>query len=185
LTRYHNTQGSQTQYQAGSSYEVLFNSGVSLGDFSSFAIDGAFLGRSNGKLYLFWRSNAAGSSLSYREIKISGGDTVTQNYSQNVKILTSAATRYISLFDRDNQTLTVYDTNGIKTIQDNRPTYQMKYLFSFKFDLGTGKVYDVAIPESTGDKPELYILSSEGVNKISLYEFIESVKVNNQLKTVN
>jgi hypothetical protein len=61
----------------------------------------------------------------------------------------------------------------------------MKYLFSFKFDLGTSKVYDVAIPESTGDKPELYILSSDGVNKIPLYEFIESVKVNNQLKTVN
>lgn len=110
---------------------------------------------------------------------------MTQNYSANVKILTSSATRFISLFDKDNQTFTVYDTNGVKTAQDNWPTYQLKYLFSFKFDLGAGKVYDVAIPENTGDKPELYILSSEGVNKIALYEFIESIRVNNQLKTVN
>ena len=61
----------------------------------------------------------------------------------------------------------------------------MKYLFSFKFDLGANKVVDVAIPESTGDKPELYILSTDGVNKIALYEFIESIKSNNQLKTVS
>jgi hypothetical protein len=61
----------------------------------------------------------------------------------------------------------------------------MKYLFSFKFDLGTTKVIDVAIPESTGDKPELYMLSTEGVNKIALYEFIESVKSNNGLKTIS
>jgi hypothetical protein len=185
LTRYRNTQGSQTQYQAGSSYEVLLNSGVNLGNFSSFAIDGSFLGRSNGKLYLFRRSDNAGSALSYREVKIVGGDTVTQGYSSNVKILTSSATRYISLFDRDNQTFTVYDTNGLKTAQDNRPTYQMKYLFSFKFDLGASKVYDVAIPESTANKPELYILSSDGVNKIALYEFIESINQKGQLKTVN
>jgi hypothetical protein len=61
----------------------------------------------------------------------------------------------------------------------------MKYLFSFKFDLGTSKVIDVAIPESTGNKPELYILSTDGVNKIALYEFIESITSKKQLKTVS
>jgi hypothetical protein len=185
VTRYRNAAGSQTQYQGGTSYEVLLGSGMSFTDFSSFAIDGSFFGRSNGKPYLFWRTDVAGSTLSYREIKIKGGDTVTQNYSNNVKILTSSATKYIYLFDRDNQTFTVYDTQGIKTNDANKATYQMVYLFSFKFDLGTNKIYDVAIPESTGDKPELYILSTEGVNKIPLYEFIESIKNNNQLKTVS
>jgi hypothetical protein len=185
LTRYRNTAGSQNVYQGGTIYEVLVGSGMTFSAFSSFAIDGSFLGRSSGKPYLFRRSDAAGTSLSYREIKISGGDTVTQNFSNNVKILTSAGTRYIYLFDRDNQTFTAYDTNGLKTNDANKATYQMKYLFSFKFDLGTHTVVDVAIPESTGDKPELYILSTDGVNKIALYEFIESIKSNNELKTVN
>ncbi|MDR2189688.1 MAG: hypothetical protein LBP53_00340, partial [Candidatus Peribacteria bacterium] len=103
----------------------------------------------------------------------------------NVKILTSAATRYLYLFDRTHQTFTAYDTQGVKTNDANKATYQMKYLFSFKFDLGTAQLYDVAIPESSGDKPELYLLSTEGVNKIALYEFIESIKSNNQLKTVS
>ncbi|MDR2190799.1 MAG: hypothetical protein LBP53_06600, partial [Candidatus Peribacteria bacterium] len=110
LTRYRNTAGSQTQYQGGTSYEVLLSSGMSFGTFSSFAIDGSFFGRSNSKPYLFWRSDPAGTTLSYREIKISGGDTKTQNYSDNVKILTSAATRYLYLFDRTHQTFTAYDT---------------------------------------------------------------------------
>ncbi|MDR2415173.1 MAG: hypothetical protein LBD75_00730 [Candidatus Peribacteria bacterium] len=184
VSRYRNTAGSQTQYQGGTSYNVLLGSGMNFGAFSSFAIDGSFFGRSNNKPYLFRRSDPAGTSLSYREIKISGGDTKTQNYSDNVKILTSSATRYIYLFDRNNQTFTAYDTQGIKTNDANKATYQMKYLFSFKFDLGTSKVYDVAIPESSGDKPELYLLSTEGVNKIALYEFIESIKSSNQLKTV-
>jgi hypothetical protein len=185
LSRYRNTAGSQTVYQGGTTYEVLIGSGMTFSAFSSFAIDGSFFGRSNGKPYLFRRSDAAGTSLSYREIKMSGGDTVTQNFSNNVKLLTFASTRYIYLFDRDNQTFTAYDTQSLKTNDANKATYQMKYLFSFKFDLGTSKVLDVAIPESTGDKPELYILSTDGVNKIALYEFIESIKSNNQLKTVN
>jgi hypothetical protein len=135
LTRYRNTAGSQTVYQGGTSYEVLVGSGMTFTAFSSFAIDGNFLGRSNNKPYLFRRSDPAGTSLSYREIKISGGDTVTQNYSNEVKILTSSATRYIYLFDKTNQTFTAYDTNGLKTNDANKATYQMKYLFSFKFDL--------------------------------------------------
>jgi hypothetical protein len=102
-----------------------------------------------------------------------------------VKIITSPTTKYIYLFDRDNQTFTAYDTQGTKSNDSNKASYQMVYLFSFKFDLGTNKIYDVAIPESTGDKPELYILSTEGVNKVPLYEFIDSIKNNNQLKTVS
>jgi len=175
LTRYRNTAGSQTAYQGGSSYEVLVGSGMSFGPFASFAIDGNFLARSNGKPYLFRRSDPAGTALSYREIRISGGDSKTQSFSNNVKILASSATRYIFLFDRDNQSFTVYDTVGLKTNDANKATYQMKYLFSFKFNLENNRIYDVAFPESTGDKPELYLLSKEGVNKIALYEWIANV----------
>ncbi|MDR2189627.1 MAG: hypothetical protein LBP53_00005, partial [Candidatus Peribacteria bacterium] len=46
----------------------------------------------------------------------------------NVKILTSAATRYLYLFDRTHQTFTAYDTQGVKTNDANKAMYQMKYL---------------------------------------------------------
>ncbi|GHW02841.1 hypothetical protein AGMMS50249_6270 [candidate division SR1 bacterium] len=185
VTRYRNTAGSDDTFQGGTSYSVDLGSGVSFGDFSSFTIDGSFLGWNNGKPYLFWRPDTAGSKLSYREIDIIGGDTASQSFSQNVKILTFANTRYIYLFDRDNQTFGVYDTASIKTNDANKATYKMKYLFSFKFQLANGKILDVAIPESSTDKPELYLLSDSQVNKINLSDFIDSVKNNNKIKTLH
>lgn len=184
LTRYRNTAGSQTQYQAGSSYEVLNSSGTNFGDFSSFAIDGSFLAWGVGKPYLFWRPNNADTKLSYREIPIKGGDKITQDYSDNVEIITSSSTKFIHLFDRTNQTFTVYESVGTKINSSNTASYSLVYLFSFKFDLGTSKVIDVAISDDSADKPILYILSSDGVNKIMLYEFIESIKNQKALKAV-
>ena len=44
---------------------------------------------------------------------------------------------------------------------------------------------DVAIPSDLGNRPELYLLSTIGVNKINLFEFIDSLKNNNSLKQIN
>lgn len=52
----------------------------------------------------------------------------------------------------------------------------------FKFDIGTNKVIDIAIPESSGNRPEMYILSVEGVHKIDLYGFIDSISNDKMLK---
>jgi hypothetical protein len=46
------------------------------------------------------------------------------------------------------------------------------------------RVVDVAVPESTNDRPELYILTTDGLNKINLYEFIDSLKAQKSLKEV-
>ena len=154
-----------------------------LTEFSSFAIDGSFFGRSDGKPYLFWRPDPAGRNLSYRAIPVEGGDS-GQGFSNNVKILTFNGTRYIYLFDRDNQTFSVYDTASVKTNDAHRASYRMRYLFSFKFNLAEGRVIDVAIPESGSDRPELYILSTSQVNRINLSDFIDSVKDRNELKTL-
>ncbi len=51
----------------------------------------------------------------------------------------------------------------------------MRYLFSFTFALEADKVVDVAVPESLGNRPELYVLTSKGVSRIKLYEFIDSL----------
>ncbi|MBO4203741.1 hypothetical protein J5893_02815 [bacterium] len=173
VTRYRNVAGSQSSFQGGTSYTVNVDSGFTFGNFSSFAIDGDFFGWSNGKPYLFRRPDTADSKLSYREISIMGG--FDQNFSQETKILTFADTRYIYLFDRSNQTFSVYDTASIKTNGANKATFKMKYLFSYKFNLGDDEVVDVAVPESSQNRPELYVLTTKGVNKIDLYSTIEVV----------
>ncbi len=56
----------------------------------------------------------------------------------------------------------------------------------FKFGLGaTVKVVDVEIPDISWNRPEMYILTNEWVNKIALYEFIDSIKDNKVLKQLN
>ena len=47
------------------------------------------------------------------------------------------------------------------------------YLFSLKFEWID--VYDVDVSSVSWDRPELYILTSQWVNKIALYEYIETI----------
>lgn len=59
-------------------------------------------------------------------------------------------------------------------------------MFRFKFDLSASgnRVVDAAIPYETADKPELYLLTNEGINKINLSDFIDRLKGNKALKEV-
>ena len=187
VTRYRNTVGSQTMYQQGQKYmlapelasKAKFGSG-----FSAFAIDVNFLTWSEGKLYQFRRSTATAMTLTYREIKLLGGDKMTAAYSNNIKIISPAGSRYFYLWDKDNQTFTVYDSNPLKTNDQFATSYNLTYLFRFSFDIAGAKMIDVTIPENLANRPELYLLSTIGVNKINLYEFIDSLKNNNSLKQI-
>ena len=58
-------------------------------------------------------------------------------------------------------------------------------MFSFKFALTSEEIKDVCIPDSTWNNPEMYILTTEWVNKINLYEYIKSVEKDDTLKAVN
>lgn len=125
--------------------------------------------------------------MDYREVPIIGGDKVGSLYSDNVKIIATDSSPFIYLFDRDNQTFTVYESSPVKTNDNYKTNFRLYYLFRFKFNLaGTeNRILDVAVPESTADRPELHLLSNEGVNKINLYDFIDSIKNNKNLKSVN
>ena len=173
LTRYQ-TNGSFVNFRQWSSYSVAA-SGVNFGTFSSFAIDGNFFWWANGKLYLFRREDVAWTSLEYRQINIKWWNPFTDKYSDNVKVITSGSTRYIYVYDKDQQIFTVYNTEKSKMNEDNKRWYQLVYMFSLKFDIEWVKVFDVAIPTVTWDRPELYLLTSEWVNKINLYEYIEAM----------
>ena len=181
LTRYQtNSDWTYANFRKGSSYSVAA-SWVNFGTFSSFAIDGNFFGWANWKLYLFRREDLAWTTLEYRQINIKWWNPFTDSYSENVKIVTSEQTRYIYVYDKDQQLFTVYNTDKPKTItsdSNNKRAYQLVYMFSLKFDIEWLDVIDVDVPSSTWDRPELYLLTSQWVNKIALYEYIEAMSSN-------
>lgn len=176
LTRYQtNSDWTYANFQAWTPYSINA-SWVNFWTFSSFLVDGNFLWRANGKLYLFRREDNAWSSLAYRQINIKWSNPLTEKYSNNVKIVSSSSTRYLYVYDKDQQLLTAYNTEKTKLNEDNKLSYQLVYMFSLKFDIDWITVYDIDIPSSTWDRPEMYILTSKWVNKIALYEYIEAMK---------
>ena len=170
-----NSDWTYANFKRWSSYSVAA-SWVNFGTFSSFAIDGNFFWWANGKLYLFRREDVAWTTLEYRQINIKWWNPFTDKYSDNIKIITSGSTRYIYVYDKDQQLFTVYNTEKTKMNEENKKWYQLVYMFSLKFDMDDVTVYDVDIPSSTADRPELYVLTSLWVNKIPLYEYIEAMK---------
>ena len=102
-----------------------------------------------------------------------------------MKVISSINSKYLYLFDRTNQTFTVYDSRPAKNADQYNYNYGLYYVLMFKFDLGTNKVIDIDIPDPSGNRPEMYILSSDGVNKVDLYEFIDSITDNKVLKQLN
>ena len=179
LTRYQIiSDGTYANFRNWSPYSIA-GTGLNFGTFSSFAIDWNFFGWADGKLYLFRREDTTWRTLEYRQINIKWWNPFTDKYSENVKILTSSNTKYVYIYDKDQQLFTIYTTDKPKTMEKNdsniKRAYQLVYLFSLKFDIEWVNVYDVDIPASTADRPELYILSSQWVNKIPLYEYIEAM----------
>ena len=174
LTRYQTSDGTYANFKWGASYSIAA-SGVDFGTFSSFAIDGNFFGWADGNLYLFWREDLAWTTLNYRKIDIKGWNPLTDSYSDHVKVITNKDTRYIYTYDRDQKLFTVYNTEKNKMNEVNKKWYQLVYLFSLKFDMEWVDVYDVDVSSVSGDRPELYILTSQWVNKIALYEYIETM----------
>jgi hypothetical protein len=85
----------------------------------------------------------------------------------------------VHVFDRDNQTLTVFDTRGIKTNDANTTSFSLQYIMQFKFALDTETIVDMAINENDGNQSNLYILTNTGLYKIKLFEFIQEV-INNE-----
>ena len=79
------------------------------------------------------------------------------------------------VYDKDQQLFTVYNTEKTKRDDGNKRAYQLIYMFSLTFDIEWLKVIDVDVPSSSADRPELYLLTQQWVNKIALYEYIEAM----------
>ena len=185
VTRYRNTLWSQTIYQWWQKYFLAPNmTGFSFASgLANFAIDWSFLVWNDGKLYQFRRNPPTAFTLDVRQVALKWWDKKTLQYSDDVKVISSVNSKYVFLFDRINQTFTVYESRPAKSA--DAYNYDLYYVFMFKFDLGTSKVIDIDIPDPSGNRPEMYILTSEWVNKVALYEFIDSIKDSKVLKQLN
>jgi len=178
VTRYVNNLGSQSQFKEWQNYSVEgIDTGINLwSGFYSFEIDGNFLVRGSAGLLEFRRPDLSLTILEPRNISIKGGDNISNTYSNDIKIIASPESKYVYLFDKLNQTFTVYESRPQKNTEGGIHKYHLAYLFRFKFELSTNQVIDVTIPDDTGDNPIIYILSEEGVNKVDLYNIIDEIK---------
>lgn len=180
VTRYRNMLWSQTQFQEWQTNGVLLSSMTTppsfTNGFANYTIDGSFIAwsKTDAKLYQFWREGSS-ALLSTRAIPLQWWDKVRSSYSSDVIVHASLTSRYVYLLDRENGTFTVYDSSPIKDGDPFRRDYVLRYLFRFQFELAGDKIINFSIPETSGNKPELFFLTNNGVYKVRLYEFIDSL----------
>jgi hypothetical protein len=121
------------------------------------------------KLYQLWRESTANQLLA-RELPLLGGDTIGDQYSSDVEVIAEATSRYVYLYDRINQTFTVYRSTPYKTNDANTTSYKLAYFFRIKFALPGNDVRDVYVQE--GEKSVLYVMTDEAVYTMQLHDFI-------------
>jgi hypothetical protein len=171
VTRYRNVVGSQSQFTNPTDYPLLASSGTAV-DPQSMTIDGNFLVRDNGAVHQRRRDGNT-LNLSDRIVAMRGGDT-DANFSDRVHILTHINTDYIILFDQENQTVSVYDTVGVKTNDAFTTSYNMRYVMKFVFNLSQ-PIVSLALDETTANAPIAYALTQDGVYKLNIIDFIDEI----------
>lgn len=173
IVRYNNKIGTQETFTEGTEYLLDLGSWSALWSwFNSFAIDGSFLTWSpkDKKLYQLRRPGAP-ANLLMREISLKWWDTI-ENYTQDTKVIAFDTSRFVYLFDKTNQTFTVYRSLPYKTNNLYEHDYDLEYFFRIKFSLADKEIIDVYVDE--GERSNLYLLTADGVYTFALYEAIES-----------
>ena len=178
IIKYQNNLGSQSEFWESTRYVIddsfnetywsPFGSGV-----TSFAIDGTFLVRSTGqkKLYQMYRDGDSDVMI-WRELALIWWDSVSNPYSENTKIIATAESRYIYLFDPDSQNFTVYRSTPYKTTPWWEREWQPDYAFMIKFDLSEDlTITDVFVEE--GEKSNIFLLTKDNIYKVPLHEYIQ------------
>ncbi len=140
---------------------------------NSFVIDWSFLARSSDDTSLLQlRRDNSPIQINARSIILEWWDTVEDTYSADVKVLASVNSKYIYLFDKTNQTFTVYTSAPLKTNERFAFSYNLSYVFRFKFDLWENMIIDASIPEEQWKQPYLYLLTQNWVHQVALNDFI-------------
>ncbi len=162
--------------------EYGFANGFNPGAISSMSIDGSFLiwAPSDQSLYQMRRD---GTSSQNRKVPLEGGQdlymttpvatwskALPTTASQGVKVMTFASSNYVYLYEPTKHVLLTYKSVPNKTSDNNKNSYSLKYLFAMQ--LPKTEILDVAVSDSS--KPQLSILTAQGIANIKLYDYIES-----------
>lgn len=141
--------------------------------FTTMTIDGNFMSwsASDKKLYQFQRDPNT-NNLNERIIELKWWDTTFVTYSDNVKIITSASSRYVYLFDKWSNTFTVYNSTPLKTTQGNETVYNLQYVMRYTFDKSV-PIIDATVPDSSASQPILYVVTANWVFESNLWEAIK------------
>lgn len=135
--------------------------------FHNMVIDGNFLSRASDtqELYTFQRDPAT-NNLNHHIIPLRWGDNSFVTYSPNVKPYAFGNSRYVYLFDTDNNTFTVYNSNPIKTTQWNEMRYGLEYIMRYAFDSSL-QIKDMSITNNSW-QPILYVMTDTGIYETNL-----------------
>lgn len=175
LVKYRNIVWSQESFGEGAEYILWWDTegrDFAWSWLNAFAIDGSFLTRSPTQraVYQLWRPGAW-NVLEYREVPIVWWDTI-EPYSEDTRIIASLDSRFVYLFDKQNQTFTVYKSAPYKTNDANTYTYSLQYFFRIKFGALGKEVVDLYVEE--GEKSNLYVLTENGVYGVKLHEYMDT-----------
>ncbi len=151
--------------------------------FSSFAVDWSFLMRSKSEktLYQFYRAQQD-KTLTSRAVPLKGGTTIGDGYSEDVKVIATATSRYVYLFDRVNKTLSVYTSNPAKNGDWYSESYALNYQMRLDLSNLQFSIIDLVVDDSDG-KQTAYILVPDWIAKISLSDYLDSLKKIQAAKT--
>lgn len=141
-------------------------------NFQNMTIDGNFLSRSTQEKKLYWfQRDPATNKLNARVIQLRWWDNTFVTYSEDVKIIAPADSRYVYLLDKKNKTFTVYTSNPIKTTAGNQTIYNLQYVMRYTFD-NSLQLIDATVPDINNAKPILYVMTTDGIYESNLAETI-------------
>lgn len=165
--------GKSTQYVLWENFKSNYPNAFGSWGTSSFAIDSTFIVRSKWDqwLYQLWKEWTSDTIMDWRKINLKWWDTISNPFSDDVKVFASATDRTIQFFDKTNQHFSVYRTNPLKTT--NPKERNAEYLFMINFDLWTdNEIIDVYVEE--WEKSQLYIMTKEYIYKLPLHEWLDA-----------
>ncbi|HMY80455.1 MAG TPA: hypothetical protein PK048_01265 [Candidatus Absconditabacterales bacterium] len=184
VLRYPLVPGSKESFKSPINYSF---SDAAPGSVSNMSIDGTFLlwAPKDQSLYQLRRDGTTSKS---RKINLQGGKElyeVNGTQTSSVKVYTNINTSLVYLYEPIKKILLVYKSTPPKTSDASKYTYNLKYFFALQLPSHT-EIYDVAISDSS--KPQLYVLTPQGVANIKLYDYIESfetIEKSNQIINTN
>ena len=99
-------------------------------------------------------------------------DEIAWGLSTWVQIFSFANSANVYIRDPIGKSITTYRSNPIKSNDWNQYTYSLTYLFRLNIQIWNEQISDIAISDWL--KPEAYILKSDWIYNIPLYQFLET-----------